>query len=272
MDVVQQAGMYAGAAAFVGLLLFLPLYLSQWRDVRRLRVWSERDPGGAADAERAAMASARAAQQAAVARASGAAEAARAEVRAAARDAAAMARSHADRLAADRPATTRITADRAALEPPSRWRRWVRRGPDSRQLIWIVGGVFALGLAVAVISLQLADSGERREASPEPTVERAGLVKADVDVAVLNGTAVAGLAAKVGDDVEANGYALGAVTNSETPAEESIVLFERGSEEEARTVARDLGIGTVEVIDPETSELAQGADVVVIAGDDRAQL
>lgn len=272
MDVVQEAGIYVGAAAFVGLFLFLPLFLSQWRDVRRLRVWSEREPEGPAEAERAALASARAAQQAAIARATGQAEAARAEVRAAARDSAAIARGHAERLAADRPASTRITASQPAVARGSTWRRWVTRGPNPRQLVWIVGGVFALGLAVALIALQLAGTGERREPAPEPTVERAGVVKADVEVAVLNGTAVAGLAAKVGDDVEANGYSLGAVTNSEVPATESMVMFERGSEEEARTVARDLGIGTVEVIDEETSELAQGADVVVIAGQDRAQL
>ena len=50
---------------------------------------------------------------------------------------------------------------------------------------------------------------------PPPTVGRRGVVKEDVEVAVLNGTAVPGLAAKVGDDVEANGYMLGAVTNSD---------------------------------------------------------
>jgi hypothetical protein len=91
-------------------------------------------------------------------------------------------------------------------------------------------------------------------------------------VAVLNATAVPGLAAKVGDDVETNGYALGAVTNSDVPAEDSQVLFERGSEDAANAVASDLGVQSVEPIDSDSSALADGADVVVIAGEDRAQL
>jgi hypothetical protein len=273
MDIAQEVGVYVGAASFVGLAIFLPLFLSQARDIRRLRVWSEREPAAAEHAVEAAIATARVAQQAAVARATGAAEATRAEVRAAARDAAAMseAQSPAARVAADRPATTRITAERAALPQPT-WRRWLSRGPDTRQLMWIVGGVFALGLAVALTSLQLSGGGDGAPQAPEPTVEEAGVVKGDVDVAVLNGTAVPGLAAKVGDDVDTSGYALGVVTNSDVPAEESMVLFERGHEEEANAVARDLGIDAVDLIDADSRALAGNADVVVIAGEDRAQL
>jgi hypothetical protein len=267
MDVVEEAGRYAGVAAIIGLALFLPLFLSQARDIRRLRVWSEREPNAADEAEQAAVASARAAQQAVIARATGQAEAARAEVK----EAAAMA-SPADRVAADRPAATRITREGAPLSPDPTWRRWLSRGPNVRQLVWIVAGVFVLGLAVALVSLQIAGGGDDAGSAPEPTVEQQGVVKADVDVAVLNGTAVPGLAAKVGDDVETNGYALGAVTNSELPADESMVLFERGHEDEAEAVADDLGIKSVEPIDADSRALADGADVVVIAGEDRAEL
>jgi LytR cell envelope-related transcriptional attenuator len=267
MDVVEEAGRYAGIAAVVGLAVFLPLFLSQARDIRRLRVWSEREPEAVDEAEEAAVASARAAQQAVIARATGQAQAARAEVKAAA----AMA-TPAERVAADRPATTRVTQEHAALPPESAWRRWLRRGPNARQLVWIVLGVFVLGLAVALVSLQIAGGGDDSGSAPEPAVEQQGVVKADVEVAVLNGTAVAGLAAKVGDDVETNGYELGAVTNSELPADESMVLFERGHEDEANAVADDLGIKSVEPIDSDSRALADGADVVVIAGEDRAQL
>ena len=79
------------------------------------------------------------------------------------------------------------------------------------------------------------------------------------------------VAAKVGDDVDTSGYALGVVTNSDVPADESMVMFERGHEEEARAVASDLGIDQVDLIDSGSSALADGADVVVIAGEDRAQ-
>jgi LytR cell envelope-related transcriptional attenuator len=267
MDVVEEAGRYAGVAAIIGLAVFLPLFLSQARDIRRLRLWSEHEPNAAEEAEQAAVASARAAQQAMIARATGQAEAARAEVK----EAAAMA-SPADRVAAERPAATRVTREGAALPPEPTWRRWVSGGPNARQLVWIVVGVFVLGLAVALVSLQVAGGGDDTGSAPEPSVEQQGVVKADVDVAVLNGTAVPGLAAKVGDDVETNGYALGAVTNSELPADESMVLFERGHEDEAEAVADDLGIKSVELIDEDSRALADGADVVVIAGEDRAEL
>ena len=271
MDIAQEVGVYVGAASFVGLAIFVPLFLSQSRDIRRLRVWSEREPEAAEHAVEAAIATARVAQQAAVARATGTAETTRAEVRAAAREAAAMSQTPADRIAADRPATTRITAERAALAQPT-WRRWLSGGPNTRQLMWIVGGVFVLGLAVALVSLQIAGGGDDAAEAPAPTVEEAGIVKADVDVAVLNGTAVPGLAAKVGDDVDTSGYALGAVTNSDVPADESMVLFERGHEDEAEAVADDLGIKSVGLIDEDSRALADGADVVVIAGEDRAEL
>jgi hypothetical protein len=96
-------------------------------------------------------------------------------------------------------------------------------------------------------------------------------VKEEVDVAVLNGTALPGLAARVGDDVEANDYSLGAVTNSETPAQRTVVMFEPGHEAEAEEVARDLDVETVQPIDRETRTVAGGADVAVIVGEDRAQ-
>jgi len=270
MDVVHQAGQVAGVGAFIGLLVFLPLFVSQARDIRRLRVWSERDPDAVDEAEEAAVASARVAQQAAVARVTGAAQTARAEVRAAARESAAM-QSPAERVAAERPATSRITAERMAIARQPAWRRWLSM-PSPRQLLAIVAGVFVLGLAVALIALQIAGGGDEVSSAPETTVAEGGVVKADVEVAVLNGTAVAGLAATVGGDVESNGYELGVVANSETPAAETQVFFERGHEDEAKAVARTLGVDSVAAVDAESSELAKGADVVVLVGEDRADL
>ncbi len=50
----------------------------------------------------------------------------------------------------------------------------------------------------------------------------------DVEVAVLNGTSVPGLAAKVGDDVRVNGLQLGAVGNSRTQFDQTVVMYEPG--------------------------------------------
>jgi hypothetical protein len=59
------------------------------------------------------------------------------------------------------------------------------------------------------------------------------------------------------------------VTNSATPFDKTVVMYERGHEQEAEAVARRLGVERVEVIDRETRELAEGADVAVVAGEDR---
>jgi hypothetical protein len=150
-----------------------------------------------------------------------------------------------------------------------RWRTWVRRGPTTRELLMVMAGAFLIGLVV-VIGSQLLFGGGAEEPPPANTAGGTGVVKEDVEVAVLNGTAVTGLAGLVADDVEANGYFLGAVTNSPTPAEETVVLYERGHEEEAKVVANDLGVEVVQLIDAESRALAEGADVVVVAGEDRA--
>ena len=50
-----------------------------------------------------------------------------------------------------------------------------------------------------------------------------------------------------------------------------MVLYERGHEEEAKVVANDLGVDGRAADRPESRELAEGADVIVVAGEDRAQ-
>jgi hypothetical protein len=196
----------------------------------------------------------------------GQAQAQRAEVHAAAQEAVRMERLAAARVAAERPAASRITTERAALLHEPGWRRFLRRGPNARQLVIIVAAVFVLGIGgIGGTLLVLSRGGDE----PAPTT-RAGVVPYKVEVASLNGTAVPGLAQLVGDDIESNDYRLGSVTNSPTPANKSYVMFERGHEGEASAVASDLGIKTVRPIDGETRALADGADVVVVAGDDRA--
>jgi len=95
---------------------------------------------------------------------------------------------------------------------------------------------------------------------------------ASVTVAVLNGTTVPGLAAQMGDRVEADGFSLGTVANSsDQQRAESVVLFSPGHEREAVAVGRKLGIAQREPVDPESQGLAGDATVVVIAGADRTR-
>ncbi|HYU60465.1 MAG TPA: LytR C-terminal domain-containing protein [Solirubrobacterales bacterium] len=268
MDIIVRIGYYVGTAAFLGLAFLIPLYVSQRRDVHRLRLWSEYAPAAPAEAEHAATTSVRLAHEGALTEAAAQAATERADRRAERAARGAPPQTAAARVAAERPAAAR-TGEQMAVYREPRWRTWLRRGPTTRELLYVMAGAFLLGVVIVGGSQVLLSN----EATPDvsDTSGGTGIVKGDVEVGVLNGTAVPGLAAAVGDDVEANGYTLGRVTNSPTPAEQTVVLYERGHEEEAKFVAKDLGVDVVQLIDDESRELADGADVVVVAGEDRAQ-
>lgn len=285
MDVVVQIGNYAAVAAMAGLALLVPLYVSQTRDLHRLRRWAALTPD-LAEAEReaaeaAAAKSARAeAERPAPRRPVPVAEGTRSttptpagtEARRAApthsvpraASSSPQAMSPAERIALDRPATTRITAERARVHTPPQGTP-ASPGLTPRRLAALVGGVAVLGIAVIAVALEVSHRGAEREDSPRS----AAVEPSEVEVAVLNGTAVPGLAAKVGDDVEANEFQLGTVTNSETPYENTIVVYAAGAQRDAQAVATALGAARVRPMDAEIRALAQGADVAVIAGEDR---
>jgi hypothetical protein len=93
---------------------------------------------------------------------------------------------------------------------------------------------------------------------------------AEIEVSVLNGTAVPGLAARFGDEVERRGFSLGAVTNSASSFSESVVMFARGSAPEARRVARALEIPEVRLMTTDIAEVSGGAPVSLVVGEDNA--
>jgi hypothetical protein len=171
----------------------------------------------------------------------------------------------AERIALDRPATARLTAERAAVEPaPGRFARLGRLG-TGRGLAAVVAGVLALGIAVVFVSLQISE-----EPGSETRERTSAVVPSEVEVAVLNGTAEPGLAAKVADDVEANDFTVGNVTNSETPFDDTVAMYTPGNEREAQAVATKLGVTRILPMDAETRPVVGEAGVAVIAGEDRA--
>jgi hypothetical protein len=269
IELVERAGFYAGTAALFGLLFLIPLYVSQRRDIERLRMWAEYAPHAPEEAEQFAAAEVHVAEEAAFTEAAAQAATERASRRAARSVERGEPVPAATRVRGERPAAHRTMPAGTAIYREPRWRTWIRRGPTTRELLMVMAGAFLIGLVIVIGSQVLFGGGA--EPPPTETAGGTGVVKEDVEVAVLNGTAVTGLAGAVADDVEANGYFLGAVTNSPTPAEETVVLYERGHEEEAKFVASDLGVDVVQLIDAESRELADGADVVVVAGEDRAQ-
>jgi hypothetical protein len=304
LEVALDIGLYAGTAAFFGIAFLLPLYLSQARDLRHLRTWMALTPElrqaelEAAEAARLAEAATAEPEAPAPAPAAPAAVPERpppaeprpvpglgpAEEVPAPSDAP-PARppapappatpapgttpvrplSPAERIALDRPATARLTAERTAVEPaPTGLQRLGRLG-TGRGLAGLVAAGLVFGIAVVFVSLQLSE-----DEVPETRERTSAVVPSEVEVAVLNGTAEPGLAAKVGDDVEANGFLVGNVTNSEVPYDDTVVMFTPGNEREAQAVVNKLGVTRVQPMDADTRAVVGEAGVAVIAGEDRA--
>jgi hypothetical protein len=285
VDFAFQLPAYVSLLAALACALLLPLYFSQRRDLERLRGWMDREPGhpqadmAASEAllDRAetelealfaskpeAPATAPAGEQATAQPTPVAPAPPTSGVPSPPTPAEGL--GAAQRVTAERPALERITMERAALLPHPRWRRLVGRVSQPRVLSGIAALAVILGLAAIFGSEEILKGGGESGQGPKA----GAIVPGEVDVAVLNGTSVPGLAAKVGDDVRVNGFRLGAVTNSRDQFDQTVVMYARGHQRAAKKVAHDLGVKPLQPIDRQTERAAGDADVVVIAGADRA--
>jgi hypothetical protein len=242
MELIDKIGAFLGLAAFLGLGVLALLYFQQGREVRRLRDWAGRAP------ERAEAAAAEAEE------ALGAQEATPAED--------------------ERPSLGRRMS--------SRWSALAGRLPGG------IGGrlpaprwMALIALGIVLIAIGVATGGFGLVGDDEPAKEKGGgkLQPGEIDVAVLNGTATAegqpgvpGLAAKIGDEVKKVGYKVGPVSDAGAPVPESVVMFESGSEAPALRVAKDvrgqLGKTDVEEMSSAVRELADGAPIAIVIGQD----
>ncbi|MFL5868849.1 MAG: LytR C-terminal domain-containing protein, partial [Thermoleophilaceae bacterium] len=174
------------------------------------------------------------------------------------------------------PSQTAILPPSAAAPEP-----WFRR-VSPRYLVLLVAGVLISGggAAFALTQLGKSEAPAPKESRTERFQQSGGgsqkkgkspaVIASHVTVSVLNGTTVPGLAAKVGDKVDALGFQLGNVTNnSDQSRNESVVLYAPGHQREAASVARKLGISQREPIDAASQSLAGDAGVVVVAGTDQ---
>ena len=176
----------------------------------------------------------------------------------------------------------------AIIAPPRQpWYRRLLASP--RYLVLAVAGILILGGAGAfgIDQLSKGDDGggtPAREGAAVPSGEdtdeggqgkkRRAVVPANVTVAVLNGTTVAGLAKQVADEVESQGFNVDTVANTSDQDQQradSVVLFSPGHAREAVAVSRRLKINQRQPIDPGSQQLAGDATVVVITGGDLAQ-
>jgi hypothetical protein len=276
-EVIDVVGGVVAAIATLGILLLIPLYLSQRRDLRRLQEWMEVEPGhpGVDVARSEAMLDRAEADlgevlgEAAPGAAATAAPSTPTGEVAPTPAGGTTPVSAAQRVTSERPALERITMERAALEPHPRWRSFIARINQPKLLIGIAIAAVLLGVAAIFGTEKLLETGDE-----EPAARTGAVDPADVSVTVLNGVAsIPGLAARVGDDVEAAGFELQRPlsTTRGAPYDQTVVMFSRGHQRDANAVARDLGVPAVQQLDEPTEELSGGADVVVIAGEDQAQ-
>jgi LytR cell envelope-related transcriptional attenuator len=248
VHVIEQIGAFAGLAAFFGLAVLALLSFSQARDIRRLREWAGSAPER--DAGRKESTSAAAAERAEELRRLE-------EARTAERDAAELRETRRQRREAGLPELTRSERMRLSLSGGAR-----SRLAEPIVLVAIFLVVLAVGGGIAYAVLGSGGGGGKSSH---------GMAKpAEIEVTVLNGTAVPGLAASYGNKVKRKGFGLGAVTNSSSSYTESVVMFSRGHAPEGHRVAKALGISKVRLETPDIASVSAGAPVSVIVGEDNA--
>lgn len=248
MELIEKIGAFAGLASFLGLAVFALLSFTQARDIRRLREWAGSAPER--DAERKESTSAVAAKRAEELRELE-------EARTAERDATDLREERRRRREAGLPELTRAERLRDFLSAGGRL-------AEPRYLVAIFVAVVLIGGGAAYATLH--GSGDANGKSSKS----GGVQPGEIEVTVLNGTAVPGLAARFGDKVERKGFQLGAVTNSSSSFVESVVMYKPGHAPEGRRVAKTLGIGRLRPMTSEIGSVAAGAPVAVIVGEDNA--
>jgi hypothetical protein len=250
---IEQIGAFAGLAAFLGLAVLALLSFTQGRDIRRLREWAGSAPER--DAERKEQTSTIAAQRAEELRALE-------EARTAEHEAVSSREERRKRREAGLPDGGRGERLRDRFSGFGE----VASRPSSLIALFVVVIAIVGGVAYLLVS------GDDEGGNGGNSQQAAAKVKpSEIEVTVLNGTSVAGLAATFGDDVESKGFNLGAVTNSSSSFEASVVMFKPGHEMEARKVAKQLGITKLQPMNGEIQSVSAGADVAVIVGEDNAE-
>jgi len=159
-------------------------------------------------------------------------------------------------------------------------------GPDKKKrnpvyVVLAVAGVLIVGAAAAVGVPALVNGSKDDTPSKSSKKKTAAKTKTaatpvapdSITVAVLNGTSIPGLAAQVGDRVDAEGFTLGTVSNAQASGQRanSVAMYSTGHERDAEQVAKKLNIGNVSRIDANSQSIAGDASVVVIVGTDKTQ-
>jgi hypothetical protein len=263
LHTIERIGSFAGLASFLGLAIYALLLFAHGRDIRRLRDWAGSAPER--EAERMAQTQTIAAQRAE-------------ELRE-------LEESRTAEHAAIEMRETRRRRREEGLPELTRGERFRERFSGFGEslsrpaLLIVLFVVFILvvgGVAYAVLntggsgSNTSAKTGGGGNHKGKTTAKAKAVQPGEIEVAVLNGTASEGLAATWGGKVEEQGFELGAVTNTESEFEDSVVMFKPGREPEAKIVAKRLSISKVQPMISEVAEVSGGANVSVVVGEDNA--
>jgi len=255
VELIKDIGAFAGLAAFLGLAVLAMLSFAQGRDLRRLREWAGSAPER--DSERKETTSASAAERAEELRRLE-------EARTSEQEAAGLREERRRRREAGQPELTRSERLRETFKG-SRSRLGEPRYLAALFAVFVI----AAGGAAYLVT-QGSDDAGGKGGSAGSNGSSAKVRPSDIEVTVLNGTAVPGLAATYGDMVEGRGFELGAVTNSATSFVDSVVMFEPGKAREAHRVADALQISQVRAMTSDIASVSGGAPVSVIVGEDNA--
>jgi hypothetical protein len=260
VELIKEIGAFAGLVAFLGLAVLALLSFAQGRDLRRLREWAGSAPER--DTDRKESTSAAAAERAEEMRKLE-------QARDAERQAADLREHRRERREAGMPELTRTERlrERFGGDADSAGGGLRQRLGEPRYLIALFVVVVLIAGGVAYAVTQGGDGGSAGKGGKQAS----GAVKpSEIEVTVLNGTAVDGLAGTYGDMVERRGFQLGAVTNSRSSFADSVVMFKQGGGREAHRVATSLGISRVRPMTSEIASLSAGAPVAVVIGEDNA--
>lgn len=229
----------AGLFAILGLLLLLPLYLTQRGEVERLLDWMDREPEAGTTEFRAIS------PHGAPSRTDGR-------------------MTPAERVTSERPALARISTaehDAIALKDAPLWRRGLDRGPRHPLVVAIAVLLASVAIFVAAGLLIRSDDGSSKGGG--------GVDRGEIQIAVVNSAGTSGVAAQVGEGLSDRGFDVVSNAAGSDSVGRTKVQYAPGQKREGGLVVGTLNLRTPATkFDAEGEAAADGADIVIFVGQD----